>query len=135
MCDNGFNSLGSPNIFHELRYREWMHEVWESYKFYVQKMKQDSRDNPDATLCLEKDDVLRPAYYKYAREEGHHPESYRVLKVLCMKDTLKANTYLFNVMLSPLKNVKTLKTISYLLTLERSQKMHAYQNALLCLKI
>ena len=41
MCDNGFNSLGSPNIFRELRYRVWMHEVWESYKFYVQKMKQD----------------------------------------------------------------------------------------------
>ena len=40
MCDNGFNSLGSPNIFHGLRYREWMREVWESYKFYVQKMKE-----------------------------------------------------------------------------------------------
>ena len=45
-------------------------------------MKEDSRDDPDATLCLEKDDVLRQAYYKYAREDGHHPESYRVLKVL-----------------------------------------------------
>ena len=82
MCDNGFNSLGSPNILHGLRYREWMHEVWESYKFYVQKMKEDSRDDPDATLCLEKDDVLSQAYYKYAREDGHHPESYQVLKVL-----------------------------------------------------
>ena len=82
MCDNGFNSLGSPNIFHGLRYREWMHEVWESYKFYVQKMKEDSRDDPHATLCLEKDDVLRQAYYKYAREDGHRPESCRVLKVL-----------------------------------------------------
>ena len=41
MCDTGFNSLGSPNIFHGLRYREWMREVWESYKFYVQKMKED----------------------------------------------------------------------------------------------
>ena len=41
MCDNGFNSLRSPNIFHGLRYREWMREVWESYKFYVQKMKED----------------------------------------------------------------------------------------------
>ena len=27
MCDNGFNSLGSPNIFHELRYREWMQSM------------------------------------------------------------------------------------------------------------
>ena len=53
MCDNGFNSLGSPNIFHGLRYREWMHEVWESYKFYVQKIKELSRDNPDSTLCQE----------------------------------------------------------------------------------
>jgi len=81
MCDNGsVNSLESPNIFHGLRYREWMHEVWES--FYVQKMKEDSRDEPDATLCLEKDDVLRHAHYKYAREDGHHPESYQVWKVL-----------------------------------------------------
>ena len=31
---------------------------------------------------VEKDDVLRQAYYKYAREDGHHPENYRVLKVL-----------------------------------------------------
>ena len=45
-------------------------------------MKEDSRDNPDAILCLEKDDVVRQAYYKYAREDGNHPESYRVLKVL-----------------------------------------------------
>ena len=30
----------------------------------------------------QKDDVLRQAYYKYAREDGHHPESYWVLKVL-----------------------------------------------------
>ena len=27
MCDNGFNSLGSPNIFHGLTYRERMHKV------------------------------------------------------------------------------------------------------------
>ena len=61
-----------------------MHEVWESYKFYVQKMTESSRNDPDATLCLQKDDVLRQAYYKYvyAREDGHHPESYQVLKVL-----------------------------------------------------
>ena len=82
MCDNGFNSLGSPNIFHGLRYREWMREVWESYKFYVQKMKEDSSDDPDPTLNLEKDDALRQPYYNYAREDGHHPGSYRVLKPL-----------------------------------------------------
>ena len=45
-------------------------------------MKDDSRENPDATLCVEKDDVLRQAYYKHAREDEHHLESYRVLKVL-----------------------------------------------------
>ena len=54
MCDNGFNSLGSPHIFHGLRYREWMQEVWESCKFYVRKIKEDSRHDPDATICLEK---------------------------------------------------------------------------------
>ena len=82
MCDNGFNSLGSPKIFHGLRYRKWMDEVWESYKFYVQKMKEDSRDDPDPSLCLDKDDLLRQAYFKYASDDGHHPESFRVLKVL-----------------------------------------------------
>ena len=59
-----------------------MHEVWGLCKFYIQKMKEDSRDDPDTTLCLEKDDVLRQAHYKCAREDGHHPESYRVLKAL-----------------------------------------------------
>ena len=54
MCDNGFNSLGSLNIFHGLIYRDMMREVWESYKFYVQRMKEDSSDDPDPTLrpCL-----------------------------------------------------------------------------------
>ena len=51
MCDNGFNScLGSSNIFHGLRYRQWMREVWETYKFYVQKMNEDSSDDPHPTL-------------------------------------------------------------------------------------
>ena len=54
MCDNGFNSLGSLNIFHGLIYRDMMREVWGSYKFYVQRMKEDSSDDPDPTLrpCL-----------------------------------------------------------------------------------
>ncbi|CAH3182241.1 unnamed protein product [Porites lobata] len=35
----------------------------------------------------EKDDVLSQAYYKCAREDGHHPESYQVLKnVMKQKD-------------------------------------------------
>ena len=34
-----------------------------------------TRDDPDATFRLEKDDVLRQAYYKCASEDGHHPES------------------------------------------------------------
>ena len=33
-----------------------MPEVWESYKFYVQRMKEDSLDDPDPTLSLEKKD-------------------------------------------------------------------------------
>ena len=40
---------------------------------YVQKMKKESPDDLDPTLSLEKND-------KYAREDGQHPESYRVLK-------------------------------------------------------
>ena len=55
--------------------------------FMSKKMKEHSRDDPDATYCLEKDDVLRQAYYKYAREDGHHPESYRVSKVLYERHT------------------------------------------------
>ena len=80
MCDDNFNNPGSPNIFHGLRYREWMPEVWESYKFYVQRMKEDSPDRPDPTLSQEKKNLLGQAYYKYARDCGHFPKSYRVLK-------------------------------------------------------
>ena len=35
MCDDGFNSAGSPKIFDGVRYSEWMREVWESYKLYA----------------------------------------------------------------------------------------------------
>ena len=59
-----------------------MREVWESYKFYVKEMKEDNPQVPDPTLMLEKEDVLHELYYKYASEEGHHPQSYRVLKCL-----------------------------------------------------
>ena len=37
---------------------------------------------PRCYTLFRENDVLRQAYYKYAREDGHHPESYRVLKVL-----------------------------------------------------
>ena len=57
MCDNGFKSLGSPKIFDGLRYRKWMREVWESFKLYAQRMKEESREDPDPTLSLEKNDV------------------------------------------------------------------------------
>ena len=67
MCDNEFNSLGSLEIFDGLRYREWMYEVWESYKLYAQRIKEDSLDDPDPTLNLEKDDMLCQAHYKNAR--------------------------------------------------------------------
>ena len=52
-CDNGFNSLGSPNIVHVIIYREWIWEVWESGKVYIRKMKEDSPGDPDPTLSLE----------------------------------------------------------------------------------
>ena len=84
MCVDGFNSLGSPNIFRGHRYREWMPEVSESYKFYVQRMKEGSPEHPDPTrLSLEKNYLLSQVYYKYASDCGHFPESYRVLKALC----------------------------------------------------
>ena len=56
--------------------------VWESYKFYVQRMTEDSPDDTDPTLSLEKNDLLGQAYYNYARDGSHFPESYRVLKAL-----------------------------------------------------
>ena len=33
---------------------EWMYEVWESYKFYVQKLKEDSRRPRCYTLSRER---------------------------------------------------------------------------------
>ena len=33
-----------------LRYREWMQEVWESYKLFAQRIKEDSLDDPDLHL-------------------------------------------------------------------------------------
>ena len=77
MCDENFNSLGSPNIFHGLTYKEWMPEVWESYKFYVQRMKEDSPDRPYPTLSQEKNNLLGQVYYKCERDCGHFPKSYR----------------------------------------------------------
>ena len=50
MCDSGFNSLGSRKILDGLRYREWLHEVWESYKLFAQTIKEDSLDDPDLHL-------------------------------------------------------------------------------------
>ena len=40
---------------------------------------------PRCYTLFRENDVLRQAYHKYAREDGHHPESYRVLKVLYEK--------------------------------------------------
>ena len=45
-------------------------------------MKEDSLDDPDPTLSLEKNDLLSEAYYKYAKDCGHSPASYWVLKAL-----------------------------------------------------
>ena len=79
MCENGVNSLTSPKILHGLRYRTWMDEVWESYRRHIQNM---TKDPQDPLIRLDGEFVLLRAYYKYAKEEGHHPESRRVLKDL-----------------------------------------------------
>ena len=50
MCDSRFDSLGSRKILDGLRYREWMHEVWESYKLFAQRIKEDSLDDQDLHL-------------------------------------------------------------------------------------
>ena len=42
----------------------------------------DSPDHRDHTPSQAKNDLLGQAYYKYARDCGHFPESYRVLKIL-----------------------------------------------------
>ena len=65
MCDNGFNSLGSPTILHGLRYREWVHCESMGFIQNVCPKKEDSPDHPDPTLSLKKNNVLRQAYYKY----------------------------------------------------------------------
>ena len=44
--------------------------------------KNERRLSRQPRCYTEKDDVLRQAYYKHAREDEHHLESYRVLKVL-----------------------------------------------------
>ncbi|CAH3182239.1 unnamed protein product [Porites lobata] len=52
-------------------------------KAFIQHQRHTRKCDEGFEMCDdEKDDVLSQAYYKYAREDGHHPESYRVLKVL-----------------------------------------------------
>ena len=68
MCDNGYNTLSSPGIFEGLRYRPWMHGAWEEYQ---------GASTPDARR-----QVLLLAYARYEGEDGHHPESPRVLNEL-----------------------------------------------------
>ena len=136
MCDNGFNSLGSPNIFHGLRYREWMREVWESYKFYVQTMKEDSSDDPHPTLSLEKDDVLRQPYYNYAREDRHHPGSYRVLKTLYERHIEGKHVPFQLYVITPEEHEVIENKENYrLISLKLLYKMHADQNASTCFAI
>ena len=108
--DNGCNRLVSPNIFRGLRYREWMPEVWESYKLYVQRMKEDSPDHPDPSLSGEKNDLLGRRITSTQATAVISPKVIWCPRV-CMKDTLKAKTYLFTVTSSPRKNVKRFKTI------------------------
>ena len=68
-------------------------------------MKEDSRDDPDPTLCLEKDDLLRQVYFKNASNDGDHPESFRVLKVLYERH-IEGKHVPFEGYVSPPKNLK-----------------------------
>ena len=68
MCDNGYNTLTSPSIFEGLRYREWMHGIWEDYRA--------------ASTPEERRQLLLLAYARYEGEDGHHPESPLVLREL-----------------------------------------------------
>ena len=67
-------------------------------------MTESSRDDPDATLSTERR-CAASGVLQVHREDGHHPESYQVLKVIYERH-IEGNTYLFNVMSSPPKNVK-----------------------------
>ena len=122
-CDNGFNSLGGP------RYRNGPQSMGIVQEIVCPK----KEDHPDPTHSLAKKDVLRQAYYKYAREDGHHPESYRVLKTLYERH-IEGKHVPFQRYVIPPKNEKRLKTIkSYFLILELLYKMHKDQNVFLCL--
>ena len=112
-----------------------MHEVWELYKFYVQKSKDDSSDDPDLTLSLEKDDVPRQPYYNYAREDGHHAESYWVLKALYERHTEGKHVPFQRYVITPEEREEIENKESYRLILELLYKMHADQNASTCLTI
>jgi len=68
MCDNGYNTLCFPGIFEGLRYPPWMHGAWEEYQ--------------ETSTPEERRQVLLLAYARYEGEDGHHPESPRVLKEL-----------------------------------------------------
>ena len=68
MCDNGYNTLTSPGLFEGLRYRPWMHGAWEEYQ--------------GASTSDARRQVLLLAYARYEGEDGHHPESPRVLREL-----------------------------------------------------
>ena len=50
--------------------------------FMSEKLKKTLETTQMLYFVQKKDDVLRQAYYKYVREDGHHLEIYRVLKVL-----------------------------------------------------
>ena len=68
MCDNGYNTLSTPGIFEGMRYRTWMRGAWEEYQ---------GASTPEAHR-----QVFLLAYTRYEGEDGHHPESPRVLREL-----------------------------------------------------
>ena len=107
-----------------------MPEVWESCKFYVQRMKEDSPEHPDLTLSLEKNDMLGQAYYKFARDCGHFPVSYRVLKALYERHIEGKHVPFHRYIITPEEREE----------IENDKKLPSYsrafvQNAITCLTI
>ena len=99
-------------------------------------MKEDSSDDPHPTLSLEKDDVLRQPYYNYAREDRHHPGSYRVLKALYERHIEGKHVPFQLYVITPEEREEIENKESYrLISLKLLYKMHADQNASTCFTI
>ena len=73
--------------------------------------------------------MLRQPDYKYSREEGHHPESYRVLKALYERHIEGKHVLFQRYVITSEEREEIENKESYLLILELLYKMHTDQNA------